>query len=187
MSKNDAADVLLRIEQGWCIEGDYADDEEDKRHPVERRLAAMQAMYLADVEKLRRQLEALRDACAAAHHEKRAVGVMRDSCIAEKQYLVEYFDRVQAALLEPATPAAQPGAELAQTLDVGMRATSGVRTDSTAATLEMLSPEVWAKVERIEAALRCLLVEADRRLVGEMSFIAGKALAMLEEPQKEVL
>lgn len=51
--------VLRNIEHAHCIEGDYAPDyESDTRHPIERRLASMQAMHTADVEKLREQLAA---------------------------------------------------------------------------------------------------------------------------------
>jgi hypothetical protein len=57
----EAASVLSRIEQQWVIEGDYADDgPDDKRHPIERRLAGMQAMHARDVERLRAELEKTR-------------------------------------------------------------------------------------------------------------------------------
>jgi len=63
--KDDAAAILFRAEQHWCIEGDYApDDENDKRHPLERRLASMQAMHMVDVEKLRAELAAERSQLA---------------------------------------------------------------------------------------------------------------------------
>jgi hypothetical protein len=63
----EAAGVLSRIELAWCIEGDYApDDPDDKRHPIERRLAGMQAMHSADVAKLRAEIERVRGLLAEA-------------------------------------------------------------------------------------------------------------------------
>lgn len=50
--------TMQRIEQQWCIEGDYApDSESDERHPIERRLAGMAAMHKRDLDRLTTQLE----------------------------------------------------------------------------------------------------------------------------------
>jgi hypothetical protein len=61
MLREAAESTLNRIEHAWCIEGDYAaNGPDDKRHPIERRLAGMQAMHSPDVEKLRADLTACR-------------------------------------------------------------------------------------------------------------------------------